>query len=382
MRTRRYTITAIVLSIGLLPAIGLLSSASADDEAKPQKSKKVDMSDVPPDPKNELINQRYVDAHIGEGFKLRRSLHYSIIYNTSDEDVAVFEYAIEKTYRACAKWCISLDLDIHPPTEKLLTHFFNDYKEYERYSQAVGGPVSSPNILGYYSPTTNYSYFYNIRNTPGFKNAKLNIDRQISELAESLKRGDVPSAQKKAIRQQIRRLRATQNRVNTYGGDLTEETLQHEVAHQVLFNIGFHNEKAALQGANPRWFAEGVAQLFEPIYTGGGSGFGKVNKAKAAEFHQLLKNDALYPVDGFVSDIRFFFTGNVGGIAYPQAWALAHYLTRAKREELKNYINEVNSRGAEYEMNPEKDLATFEKHFGKVDKAWVKRWKDYMDRVN
>ncbi|MCB9851495.1 MAG: DUF1570 domain-containing protein [Phycisphaerales bacterium] len=385
MHMRRISIAAILFATSAIAFGSFVPSAFAkpsDDDESSSGKHKVDMSDVPADPRNELVSLRYVEKHIGEGFKVRRSLHYSIIYNTSEEDVAVFEYAIEKTYRACAKWCIGLDIEVHQPPEKLLTHFFNEYKEYERYSQIVGGPVSSPNILGYYDPTTDYSYFYNVRNTPAFKNAKLQIEETISQLADQLRRGDVSSDQKKAIRRQILALRASQNGMNTFGGDLTEEVLQHEVAHQVLFHIGFHNRQAALQFANPRWFAEGVAQLFEPIDEGGGSGFGKVNKTKAAEFHNLVKQNALYPVDGFVSDINYFFTGNVGGIAYPQSWAIAHYLTRTKRKELKAYIDEINRRDGDFEMTVEGELELFQKHFGKVDDAWVKRWKKYMERVN
>lgn len=352
-------------------------------DAKPSHRRQhVDMSEVPADPYNEFVNLRYVNTNIGEGFKVRRSLHYSIIYNTSEEDVAVFEYAIEKTYRACAKWCIGMNIEIHPPSEKLLTHFFNDYKEYEKYSHLIGSPVSSPGTAGFYHPNTNYSYFYNIRNTPSFKASKLSIEREISQLADLLRRGDVPSEQKKAIRLQIRALRAQQNQMNTFGGDLTEEVLQHEVSHQVLFNIGFHNERAALQFANPRWLAEGMAQLFEPIDVGGGSGFGMVNKSKAAMFHQCMKQDALYPVEEFVSDIKYFFGGNVAGIAYPQAWALAHYLTRTRRDELRAYVEEINQRDGDFEPSAEKELELFEKHFGKVDEAWVNRWKQYMERVN
>ncbi len=363
------------------PFLGPAPRVTADDDAR-SGPLRVDMSDVPADPRNEHVNLRAVQLAVGEGFKLRRSQHYSIIYNTSEEDVAVFEYAIEKTYRACAKWCMGMGIDIQPPREKLLTHFFNDFEEYAKYARANRGGDISPNTLGYFHPVTDYTYFYNVRNTPSFKNAKLNIERQISELGDMLKRGDVPSEQKRAIRAQILKLRAAQNGMNTFGGDLTEEVLQHEVAHQVLFAIGFHNNQAALQFANPRWFAEGLAQLFEPIDDGSGSGFGRVNKEKAAAFHQLVAQNRLYPIDGFVSDIRYFFSGDVGGVAYPQAWAIAHYLTRTRRKELKAYVNEILSRDGDFVASPEKDLEVFEKHFGKVDKAWEKRFLSYMKKIN
>ena len=376
---RRWDAWLIAFLSCIVPAT---NAHAGNDDSNSKKHRSVDMSEVPPDPRDEHVNLRFVQDRIGEGFKIRRSLHYSIIYNTSEEDVQVFEYAIEKTYRSCVNWCLKKGFEVEQPKVKMLTHFFNDFVEYQKYGPSHGFSGLSPNILGYYLPTTNYTYFYNYRNTPQYKNARLNVERQISQLADQLKRGDVPSEQKKQIREQIRRLRSITNFISTDGGEVTETTLQHEVSHQVLFNIGFHNGKAALQGANPRWFAEGMAQLFEPISTGTASNFGLVNKETAGHFRQVVAAKAMYPIDGFVSDIRFFQSGNVGGIAYPQAWALCHYLTRTKTEEFNAYVREINQRDGDFVSSPEKDLALFEKHFGKVDKAWTKRFLSYMDKVN
>ena len=105
---------SVILASGFSPFV-----AARADEDGASKKHRVDMSAVPPDVRDEHVNLRSVNDKIEEGFKIRRSLHYSIIYNTSEEDVAAFEYAIEKTYRACAKWCISMGIDIHPPKQKM-----------------------------------------------------------------------------------------------------------------------------------------------------------------------------------------------------------------------------------------------------------------------
>lgn len=374
-----FGLLSIAILSALCPQVAIADGGSKKSDDGEERNP---LSEVPPDIRDEFVNLRFVNEYVAEGFKVRRSKHYSIIYNTSEEDVAVFEYAIEKTYRSCSTWCTRKGFEVDHPKVKLVTHFFNDFEEYRRHRIRAGMGDVTPNTLGYYHPITNYTYFYNYRNTPAYKAAKANIERQIAQLADMLKRGDVPSEQKKAIRAQIKQLRSVTNYIATDGGEVTETTLQHEVAHQVLFNIGFHNSKAALQGANPRWFAEGMAELFQPISTGSGSNFGLVNKETAKHFHAVVKANALYPVDGFVSDIRYFFTGNVGGIAYPQAWALCHYLTRTKPEEFKAYVQDILKRDGDYEASTEKDLEIFEKHFGKVNDAWTKRFLSYMDRVN
>ena len=57
--------------------------------------------------------------------------------------------------------------------------------------------------------------------------------------------------QRRQIGAQIKKAQAQSNSSSVQGGQITEGTVQHEVSHQVLWNIGFHNPKTFL--ANPRW---------------------------------------------------------------------------------------------------------------------------------
>lgn len=381
MDTRRWAFSIGIVALTLIVTLSQVSNVVADDsERKHRRSKKVDMSEIPPDIREELVNLRFIREHINEDFKIKRTLHFSIIYDTSEEDVSAFAAAIEKTYRACMKVCMSFDLETHPPKKRLLTHFFNEQRDYLTYTNILGQGIP-PGVLGHYAFDTNYSYFYNQRNSLQYKQQKTNIERQISQLAEQLKMGSVPSAQKAAIRKAILELRREENRMNTEGGWGSEKTLQHEVAHHLLFNIGFHNYRALLQGANPRWLSEGMAMLFEPVADGNGSGYGKVNPLRLPHFTYLVKNDAVFPVAGFVSDPRYFSIGNPGAQAYPQAWATCHYLTRTKKKEFIAYLKDILKRDGDFEFSVEKELELFEKHFGKVDKRWEKRFMNFMKNV-
>ncbi len=340
---------------------------------------KVDMSPIPADPKDERVQLRSVTRWCGEGFRIKRSQHYSIIYDTSEEDVAVFQRGIERTYRWCMRYCNGLGIPTHKPANKLITHFFDDFNDYRTNGYICGSPGLTPNTLGFYTDRTNYTYFYNFRNTPTYKAFRDRAERQIKQLAERLK-GNIPAQERAAIREQIKRLRATANFTLVEGGATTEETLQHEVAHQVLFNIGFHNQRAGLQkGANPRWLAEGIAQLFEPVGDGNESGFGSVNKKSRDIFLILARREQLFPIKVFVADWNPF---GAPGVAYPQSWALVHYLTRMKRDELVGYVTDLNARPPEFESTPEQEIALFEKHFGKVNEEWEADWKDWIEDVH
>jgi len=355
-------------------------SKSKRGKSKRSRSKRqrLSFSEIPADEKLE----REIQEELGETFKLKRTNYYSIFYNTSEEDVEVFGVAIERTYRSCFKYCHRMKLKPKHPDKKMISYFFNEFSEYKGYSASIGNSNVSENILGFYLPTTNRTYFYNFRNTTSFKKMRTGAETKLKTLGSKMMSGQLSPDEKRRVRLEMKQARFIINRTNSFGGDVTEETLQHEVAHQVLFNIGFHNLKNTQNPSlNPRWFAEGMAQIFEPVSDGKSSNIGGVNAGRLREYTQLAKFDRLIPLRDFISDARYFHRGDAGGLAYPQAWALAHYIARTKRDELREYVNLLNSRPADYEGSPEKEIETFEKAFGKLDKLWEKRWLTWMKRV-
>ena len=45
-------------------------------------------------------------------------------------------------------------------------------------------------------------------------------------------------------------------------------------------------------------------------------------------------------------------------------------------------VHKINQRGDDFEQSNKKDLEIFEKHFGKINETWKKRFLKYMDKVN
>lgn len=350
-------------------------SKKKSDSGSTETVKKVDMSAVPPDKKAE----KKVRATLPESFKLKHTLHYSIFYDTNEEDVGIFEHAIERTYRSCVRYCVNLGIDVHQPDKKMITFFFNEFDSYRDYSKTLeGAGEATPNQLGFFLPSSNYTYFYNFRNTPSFKQAREQAEQNLAQLGEQM-RGTKDPSQRKSIEQNIKKARYTINATKSFGGGVTEETLQHEVAHQVLWNIGFHNPKEFI--ANPRWFAEGMAQLFEPVTDSKSGNMGVVNKTRCDVYHQLVQANRLFPLREFISTPRAFQRADAGTYAYTQAWALCHYMTRVKRKELKAYVELLNERPKGYKTTPEEEIEAFEKCFGKLDKKWERNWKNWMKNV-
>ena len=396
-------VVLVVAIAGLAPSFTLAAPRSGDDppakddggpttrkskgrpsggESADKKTKKkdggggkVDMSDVPADEKAE---KKALEAlgDLAEHFKIKRTMHFSVLYDTTDEDVGAFGAAVEKTYRSCAKFSDKLGIRVKPLKRKLLIHYFNDLGDYSAHSEKCGYGKKPETVPGFYAPNVNRSYFYNFRNSATFKKLRQDAEARIKQLGEQVRRGGLSAEERKRLSAEIKQARAVLTRMNGLGGDMSEQTIQHEVAHQVLWNIGFHNAKQFQ--ANPRWLAEGMAQLFEPVSTGKAANIGLVNQTRLRAFQRLVQAGKLVPLREFVATSGYF---NYPEVAYPESWALVHYITRVKGDELKAFVRLVNKRPKDYQPTPEDEVATFERAFGKIDDQWVANWLKWMEKV-
>ncbi len=347
---------------------------------KPKKSTRkksgggdVDMSSVPAAKKAE---GKALEG-LGSAFKVMHTRHYSVLYDTSKESVDEFGTAIERTYRSCMKYTDKLGIKVRKPKRKLMIYYFEAHETYNGHSVALGlgeRPQSNP---GVYFPHLNFSMFFNFRNQASYKAMRDKAEAEIEGIQEQLRR--TKGAERRGLQEKIKRARRRANWSNTRGGDQSESIVQHEVAHQVLWNIGFHNSKTFM--ANPRWLAEGTAMLFEPIASGKSANIGKVNKERLESYQHMDRAGQLFPLVDMISTPALFHSRQQQSKAYSQSWAMVHYLNRVKKKELKKYIELLNQRSGNYTSTPEQELADFESIFGKPDRLWERKWKKWMKRV-
>lgn len=381
VNSRRLLMASYVLLVAAAawPAFGQPEdSAKSGDVKSPQpttkKSTKVDMSPVPSDEKAE----REALALVGTGFKTRHTSHYAVIHNTTDEEVARFSTAIEGTYRSCMNYVERLGLRSEKPDKKLIIFYFNEHKEYSAFSRKLkqgDRPQSQP---GVYFPYLNRSLFYNFRNQDSFKAVISGAEKKLESLRAQLRSPGITAAQRKRIQAEMKEAQAQLNFAGREGGDLSEGIVQHEVSHQVLWNVGYHNKSEFF--ANPRWLAEGTAQMFETLADGGGANVGAVNSNRLRHFLELDKTGGLIPLKSFISTHTYFEPKTIG-TAYAQSWALTHYLNRTKRKQLKAYVEIILKRPKDFKTTEAVELADFEKAFGKIDSRWEKSWRAWMRKV-
>jgi hypothetical protein len=141
-------------------------------------------------------------------------------------------------------------------------------------------------------------------------------------------------------------------------------TVIHEATHQIAFNSGMHTRYAD----NPLWLVEGMAMYFETPDLTSKSGWktaGAVNDLRLGQFEEFAagrrKPDSLATLVS--SDGRFTDADQMAD-AYAEAWALSHFLIRAKKEAYVKYLTTLAAKPRLVWNTPEERLKEFRAAFG------------------
>ena len=305
----------------------------------------------------------------GEGFKLKRTPHYVIAYDTDEATLKAFVNRVEPTYRSVTGFAARLGFKVKPPKRKLEILFFNQFADYDRYSRGMGFP-GSQEAPGFYAQTTNRSAFFNYGNSDMLKRLREDVAQ---------KKAEGQLAARSGARLDFQPLRAAESRAKRQEERINCVVVQHEVAHQVFFNIGFH---AGMIQANPRWFVEGLAMMFETPPTGGGAGIGAVNQMRLGDWKGLRDKHALLPIETLVTDpMQIVPTNPNAARAYAQAWSLVHYLQRTKPKQFLAYVKAIRQRKGEEIRSAAEEKRTFEEAFGPIDAAFVEKYEAFIGKI-
>lgn len=361
------------------------------------------------------LQEAQLRAAAGPKFQIKRTSHFMVAYDSTPDIVNDFTARIEHTYAAIYRFCDLNGIEAHRPTQRLEAIFFNDRETYDRYGKMIGFP--SEGTFGVYHQGTNRSAFFNVLNNPSL----LELQASIAESRQSLNRlsralsrirdrtarvqvelrgGRVLTLTRNEAAREIdkarRELRSLEIRRTNYFDLINRTVVQHEVAHQVLFNAGVH----VRGGGNPKWLVEGMACLFEPLPDALGSGINTINQLRLRDFRrsiskerqggrltgadllEAIESDRVIDPAELVSTPELFNEReDRGTTVYATTWALAHYLHRTRLESFVAYLREVAARPPGVPVSSEQERALFARHFGKPDAAFIMRWGDYILRL-
>ena len=329
---------------------------------------------------------------MGGGSNVLETEHLRITYDASREVVTPLVSRLEATYEAVRRFCEASGLQPKPLTLRLEVLVFDRYENFAGHAQAAG--VSGTSVAGFYDPESNSTALCSVLDTPNLRRITQEIDRirrQIAELVPHESDSQTRAETRKSLEQIVSRLSAERDALAERFNRLV---IQHEVAHQVLYNLGVH----VRGGSNPPWLLEGLACQFEVLSSESSGGWmSGINDMRLADlreafavapdakgvsdgaYRKAFESGRLAPLVDLVSDPALLAKDD-GNLAfrYAQSWALVHYLRHKHDRAFTTYLRIQSGGQPGVQVPHEFDLDEFEAAFGEPDDSFQRRWLDYV----
>lgn len=340
----------------------------------------------------------------GSGFHLRHAKHFVCAYDTARQTAAELLARMERTYTTVCRFARIHDLSVDLPDRKLEVIFFRGYDDFLAYNQRTNADLPAE-ALGYYSPASGRSCFFNYETSPEFVELHRKLDRA-EAMGEQLKavrsagggadthltyttidgrRRTITRAQAlDEIQQLDRQTRRLRLQMANYAERINCTVVQHEAAHQVLFHLGLQVPFAD----NPFWLVEGLATQFETPPGAYGAGLGAINQRRLGDFlrasdqgrslqtprllsveHLCFANPAEWPAHLQMSDL------------YAEAWALVYYLRRSNPDGFGQYMAALRQRRPDLPVTRQQERQAFEQAFGPADSNFTAKWLQFMRKL-
>lgn len=333
-------------------------------------------------------------AAAGPGFVLHRTDHFLVCNDCDEEVVRAFIWRIEATYDNIFDFCRRLGIPATHPDRFLEVIFFDSYRGFCNFARGQGSECT--NLTGFFYTKSNQAVFYNIADDPGLadlRNRITELERRIDP--RELKGGSRPRNDHQRLRADRVELIRLQSQRDAEVERLNRLTVQHEVAHQVLYNAGVHTMGAR----NPGWLVEGLACLFEADQDHESDTARSINSLRLRDLKHALgvgpssrrqstdellvdafRQRRLLPLVELVQDAELFTRRDQPHLAnyYAQAWSLVHFLHQHHTQAFADYIRLVSRRRLGEETSAPRELRDFESTFGRLDERFQARWADFV----
>ena len=297
----------------------------------------------------EELSQRVL-AQLPSGFRVHRTTHYLIFFDTSPAYAQWCGSLFERLYLAFTNYWTHRGFDLVQPEFPLVAIVFADRQAYLKFSRPELGEAGE-SIIGYFSLTSNRMMMYDLT---------------------GLEAEDRGAARGKTTAQ-INQILAQPNALGTVA------TMVHEATHQIAFNCGLHTRLSDC----PLWFSEGIAVYCEtPDLRSpkGWSGLGAVNRPRLERFRQYLETRPANSLETLIRDDTRFRDPKQALDAYAEAWALTYFLIHQHPKAYVEYLAMLSKKKPLLDDGPEKRIDQFRRVFGELGPLNVEFLR-YMNRL-
>jgi hypothetical protein len=271
-----------------------------------------------------------------QGFRVHRTAHYLIFYDTSPAYAQWCGALFEQLYTAFTTFWTRKGFELRQPEFPLVAIVFADKSSYLKFTRPDLGDRGE-SIVGYYGLTTNRMTMYDLTGVGGQGRGRGRTAAQINQVL----------AQSEAAS--------------------TVATIIHEATHQLAFNCGLH---ARLSDC-PVWFSEGVAEYFETPdlrSAKGWKGIGRdVNAPRLEQFQQYLRSRRANSLETLLRDDARFLDPKQSLDAYAEAWALTYFLIRQHPKQYVAYVTTLSKKKPHVQDDAQTRIDEFRRAFGQLD---------------
>lgn len=287
---------------------------------------------------------------LGSKFLVNTSGPFTIV---SDSDAATVRETLSMandTRGRVEAFAQSLDLKPRLQVASMMVVLFDDWSGYEAFAKSRGFVVSEA-VPGFFDEASNRCYLFNYSNATLVRQKR---DELIVARVGLLPAAD-PTMTALQREQRMARIRKIEAQLEEHLQLITATVVRHEIAHQVLWNLGLQR----VDQARRRWLKEGLAMQFETA--------DDANKYRLADWKTIEWPTESVSLKDIVRDATRIGPGAANPQqAYAAAWGLVRYLVKAKPREFAAYLRATGS----WEKSDADCLQGFEEAFGVLDAAF------------
>lgn len=326
----------------------------------------------------EVEAERQLRAELGTGFKLRRTDHFRIAYDTGEEFAEFHGGLFEAVYAAFHDFFAHSGFRISAPARRLEAVLFDTREEFRRY--AVSRDPQLGESGGFYGSAENRIAFFDSFQDPQYRRlrerigiteaqmrdtrsrlAQIESDTVTITHADGRRRTVSHARASRILDRKERRVARDRRELNSYFRDRNLTTTIHECVHQLAFNSGVQR----IGADNPKWLGEGIATYFETVGYRDVGPTGSRNPERTAAYRQAQASGSLIPLAELLAgDHLFSTTTAAAATAYGQAWALVSYLLAERPAAFFGYLRGVAVPGAGDPAPGTARVAAFRAAFG------------------
>ncbi len=277
----------------------------------------------------------HFQEQVPDGFKVHKTKHYVLIYNTSEIYVKWVAELFEHLYRNFYSYWKVKGIKLEEPRFPLVAIVFSNKASYLTYAEREIGETAKA-MIGYFNLKSNRMVSYDLTGVDGM----------------------VPAETRPANAQAIRQYLLSQPQA-----ERTVATIIHEAVHQLAYNSGLQVRLAD----NPLWLSEGMAMFFETpdrkSKNGWGS-IGNINTHNLSLFAQYVPNRPVDSLQTLITDDSRLRDAKTAPQAYPESWALTYFLMTTKSKQFAAYLKELAQLTPLGEYSSRERMDAFKKHFG------------------